>query len=140
MEDDTTISIRLSEHEPGTATRRQARALVDLLTEKLGAQGNGSWAAEGIRLDIRGTMATAFFLDELLAGAGRLACERGMTLAITGSDHHSSGIVEHIIRTRGLRARHDPTGGYAMTYGQHRQHPHPAGVATGSGEEMGEPA
>ena len=78
MEDDTTISIRLSEHEPGTATRRQTRALVDLLTEKLGAQGNGSWAAEGIRLDIRGTMATAFFLDELLAGAGRLACEPGI--------------------------------------------------------------
>ena len=123
-DDEMTIAIRLSQQGPRGATRRQAQVML----EKLEEQADERVGAAEILLDLEGAALTFFFLDDLLAGMDRLARARGIGLTVTGSNQHSAGIVDHILRNRGIRAKHlrapreDQAGQAELTYGPHRQY------------------
>ena len=127
-DDEMTIAVRLSQQGPRGATRRQAQVMLEKLEEQADERADGQAGAAEILLDLEGAALTFFFLDDLLAGMDRLARARGIGLTVTGSNQHSAGIVDHILRNRGIRAKHlrvpreDQAGQAELTYGPHRQY------------------
>ena len=123
-DDAMTIAVRLSQQGPRGATRRQAQVML----EKLEEQADERAGAAEILLDLEGAAPTFFFLEDLLAGMDRLACARGFRLTVTGGNHHSAPLVDHILRNRGIRAEHlrvpqeDQASQAELTYGPHRQY------------------